>query len=237
MRYDTILFDADETLLDFHRSEREAVSDAMREVGICPTDEKIATYSEINAGLWKALERREITKSVLLYRRFGLFFERYGIEGGEALARKTAEIYMHHLSQKGYLLDGALSLCQRLHGKARMYIVTNGVEFIQRGRYKASGLEAYPDGVFISDVIGYEKPHPAYFTYVAEHIPDFCPERTLMVGDSLTSDMKGGVNFGLDTCWFNPRGLAPSEELKGRITYTVSTHEEIYRLIMEGDAQ
>ncbi len=236
MKYDTILFDADETLLDFRRSEREAISATMRSVGIEPTEELVLTYSEINLSLWKALERREITKEVLLYRRFEIFLERLGFEGEEALARRMADYYKGTLSTCGYLLDGALSLCQRLFGRVRMYIVTNGVESIQRGRYQASGLESYPNGIFISDVIGCEKPHRAYFEYVAEHIPNFCPERTLMVGDSLTSDIKGGVEFGLDTCWYNPRGLSPTEELAGRITYTVATHEEIYRLITEGEA-
>jgi 2-haloacid dehalogenase len=236
MRYDTILFDADETLLDFHRSEYEAVAETMAEVGIEPTEERISTYSQINDRLWKALERGEIEKSVLLWKRFLLFREQFGIGGTEEDAREMAARYMKHLSEKGYLLDGALSLLQRLKGKVRMYIVTNGVAFIQRGRYKLSGLESYPDGVFISEEVGAEKPSPAYFSYVAEHIPDFCRERTLVVGDSLTSDIKGGVNFGLDTCWFNPHGKAVSEELRGRITYTVSSHEEIYRLIMEENA-
>lgn len=236
MRYDTILFDADETLLDFRRSEHDAVAETMREVGIEPTEERISVYSRINDSLWKALERGEIEKSVLLWRRFLLFREYVGAEGGEAEARSMATRYTEHLSRKGYLLDGALSLCQRLKGRARMYIITNGVGFVQRGRYKLSGLDAYPDGVFISEEVGAEKPSGAYFSYVADHIPDFCRERTLVVGDSLTSDIKGGVDFGLDTCWFNPAGKKPTEALADRITYTVATHEEIYRLIMEEDA-
>ena len=231
MRYDTVLLDADDTLLDFHRSEREALTDTMRELGIEPTEEKISAYSRINASLWRALERGEIEKSVLLYRRFALFSEYLGLESDTRRDRSMAECYMQSLSTKGYLLDGALALCQALYGRARLYIVTNGVEFIQRGRYAVCGLSDYVDGVFISGVIGHEKPSLAYFTYVAEHIPNFCKERTLLVGDSLTSDMRGGVAFGLDTCWYNPKGLSPTEDLAGRITYTVKEHKEIEAII------
>ncbi len=236
MRYDTILLDADGTLLDFARSEREAVGQTMTAFGIDPTEERIRAYSAINDSLWKALERGEIEKQVLLWQRFDLFLTHFGLPGDEARARSMAEHYMHALSQKGYLLEGALELCRALYGKARLYIVTNGVKFIQEGRYAISGLGAYMDGIFISEAVGAEKPSPAYFAYVAEHIPDFDPSRTLMVGDSLTSDIKGGVGYGLDTCWYNPKGLAPTAELAGRITYTVSTHAELLCLIEGGKA-
>ncbi len=235
MRYDTLLLDADGTLLDFERSEREAVTETMTAFAIDPTEERIATYSAINDGLWKALERGEIEKSVLLYRRFALFLERFGMEGGEALAKKMAAHYMQALSQKGYLLDGARALCEALCGRARLFIVTNGVKFIQEGRYAISGLGAYMDDIFISEVVGFEKPRREYFDHVARHIPNFCPGRTLMVGDSLTSDIKGGMDFGLDTCWYNPKGKAPAEALSGRITYTVRTHKEIVSIVTGED--
>ncbi len=231
MRYDTILLDADGTLLDFARSEREAVATTMAAFGIEPTEERIITYSAINDALWKALERGEIEKSVLLWRRFERFAEHFDLACGEEQAKRMAAHYMNTLSQKGYLLEGAEALCSALYGRARLYIVTNGVKFIQEGRYAISGLGRYMDDIFISEEVGAEKPSPAYFSYVAEHIPDFDPKRTLMVGDSLTSDIKGGVGYGLDTCWYNPTGKAPSSELAGRITYTVSTHKEIGRLV------
>ena len=130
MPYTTVLFDADGTLLDFSRSEDEAVRATMLFAGVQPDDEKVATYSRINDGLWKMLERGEIEKSVLLYRRFELFCEHYGYGGVDA--RAMAREYMEQLSQRGYLLDGARELLDALHGKVKMYIVTNGVEFIQR---------------------------------------------------------------------------------------------------------
>lgn len=232
MKYDTILFDADGTLLDFLRSEKEAVYEALCEIGLEPDEEMLATYSRINDGLWKKLERREIEKKVLLYHRFELLFEQYGID---ADARDMANRYMHTLSQKGYLLDGAEELCSKLLGKFRLYIVTNGVEFIQRGRYARCGIDRYFDGVFISDAIGAEKPSVEYFEYVAAHIPEFSKERTLIVGDSLTSDIRGGINYGIDTCWYDPAGKEAPEDMRDKITYIADSFDSVYSFIMQGE--
>ncbi len=232
MRYDTILFDADETLLDFHRSEREAIDEALRSFEIHGNEEMLLTYSEINQSLWKKLERGEIEKKVLFYRRFELFLERYGIV---ADPHELAACYMTLLAKKGYLLEGAEALCRRLMGKARLYIVTNGTEFIQRGRYAVSGIEDYFEEVFISDVVGAEKPSVKFFDYVARRIPDFSRERTLIVGDSLTSDMQGGVNFGIDTCWYNPKGKDCSDALAGKLTHVAGSFDEIYDFIVLGE--
>ena len=231
MRYDTILFDADGTLLDFHRSEYEALSDAMDQIGMPYDDEVIATYSRINDGLWKQLERGEILKQDLFYRRFELFFESYGFVWD---AHDMAKRYMHALSTKGHLLEGAKELCEALYGKVRMYIVTNGVDFIQKGRFAVCGISSYFEERFISDDIGFEKPRVEYFEAVAKRISDFCPERTLIVGDSLSSDIQGGINFGIDTCWYNPRGKEIPESMAGKITYVAKDFEQIRRLILEG---
>ncbi|MBQ9783247.1 MAG: YjjG family noncanonical pyrimidine nucleotidase [Clostridia bacterium] len=228
LKYDTVLFDADGTLLDFHRSERESLVEALRQIGVTPTDKIVAEYSQINDSLWKLLERGEIEKSVLFYHRFELLFEQFGIH---ADPKQVAEDYMERMCSKGYLLEGADALCARLQGKVRLYIVTNGTGFIQRGRCAVSGLGQYFEDSFISDVIGVEKPHRAFFEYVAAHIPDFDPEKTLIVGDSLTSDMQGGVNFGIDTCWYNPDGKALSEALAGKLTYVVDCYDAVYDVI------
>ena len=232
MRYDTILFDADGTLLDFLRSEKEAVSETFSELGIAPSEEMLSVYSAINKSLWEKLERGEIEKNILFYHRFELLFGRYGIH---ADPKDAADRYMMLLSQKGYLLAGAEALCRQLFGKVRLYIVTNGTEFIQRGRWARSGLGDCFADMFISDVIGYEKPDRRYFEYVASHIPDFCAKKTLLVGDSLTSDIPGGIGFGLDTCFYNPRRLPISETIAEKLTYEVTELSEIGRIILQGD--
>ena len=228
MRYDIVLFDADGTLFDFLRSEDEAVRETMKVFGIAPTDALVADYSRINDSLWKMLERGEIEKQVLLYRRFEIFCEKYGFVCD---AKEMARTYMEKLSQKAYLLAGAEELCQSLLGKVKMYIVTNGVEFIQKGRYSRSGMEKYFDGVFISGVVGYEKPSVEYFECVAKNIPSFDKNRTLIVGDSLTSDIKGGINYGIDTCWYNPNGKSVPTDMA--ISRVCASFDEIYKFIAE----
>lgn len=232
MKYEIILFDADGTLLDFKRSEREALREALFSIGISADEEMIATYSRINDGLWKMLERGEIEKSVLLTRRFEDFFAHYGLEGD---APDLAGRYMNALSEKGYLLEGAWELCRRLYGRCRLYIVTNGVEFIQRGRYARTDLCRFFEDTFISGVVGYEKPDIRYFETVAAAIPDFKKEKAVIVGDSLTSDMQGGFNFGIDTCYFNPDGREISNEVRGKLTFVARSFEEIYDCLTEDE--
>ena len=226
MRYDIVLFDADGTLLDFHRSEREAVKEALAMSGIDADSEMIQKYSEINDGLWKMLERKEIERSVLLYRRFEIFCEYYGYC---ADAKKIALDYMNTLATKGYLLDGAEKLLQSLSGKVKMYIVTNGVEFIQRERYARTGIGKFFDGLFISEAIGFNKPDARYFEYVAEHIQGFERSRALVVGDSLTSDIRGGINAGIDTCWYNPDGKANTADVCP--DFTAYDFDSVYNII------
>ncbi len=230
MRYDIILFDADGTLLDFHRSESEAIKQAMAKHGIEPTEENVMLYSGINDSLWKRLERKEIEKSVLLYHRFELLFEALGVVGD---AKQMAEDYISALSTKGYLLDGAEEMCASLFGKVRMYIVTNGVERVQRGRYARCGIDRYFDDVFISDCIGVEKPDVKFFDYAAEHIEGFDKKRTLIVGDSLTSDMRGGINFGIATCWYNPQSKPCPNGTA--LTYIARDFDDVIKYIMGED--
>ena len=235
MRYHTVLFDADGTLLDFLRSEREAVTDVLVELGVSVDEKMTDAYSRINDELWKQLERGEMTKSILFYRRFELLFERYGIV---ADARKTAMRYMELLSHKGHTLPGATELCARLKKSAegvRLCIVTNGTEWIQQGRLADSGLEAYFDEIFISDRIGAPKPKRQFFEFVATHLSDFDPTDTVVVGDSLTSYIVGGIGYGLDTCWYNPAGLEAPCELAEKLTYDARSFDEVYSAIVKGE--
>lgn len=230
MRYTTVLFDADGTLLDFSRSENEAVRRAMILSGIQPDDEKVAVYSKINDDLWKMLERGEIEKSYLLYHRFELFFQHYGYC---ADAKRMAKIYMEELSQRGYVLEGATELLSSLKGKVKMYIVTNGVDFIQRRRYAKSGIEGFFEDIFISGEIGAEKPDKKFFDFVNESLGGLDKERTLVVGDSLTSDVKGAVNYSLDSCWYNPKRKPASADIKP--TYTAFDYDGVFRVICGED--
>ncbi len=227
-KYEFLLLDADGTLFDFLRCEREALCDALRAAGITPNEEMIAKYSEINDGYWKMLERGEIGKSELRVARFVTFCAHYGFDVDVA---RLAVDYTDALSTKGFLIEGALDACRTLAAHCKLYIVTNGIGTVQRGRIEPSPLRPFIQELFISEEMGAEKPHPAFFDTVAARIPNFDREKALVVGDSLSADIRGGVGAGIDTCWFNPAGKQAPLDLP--ITYEISTLEQLVPLVLD----
>ncbi len=226
--YKTILFDADNTLLDFLRSERAALTKALSALGITPTEERLSVYSRINDNAWKRLERGEITKQELKTIRFREFCEYFQLNADPTV---MADTYLRMLATQGFLISGALEVCKTLAEHCRLYIITNGIAAVQHGRFDNSPLFPFFCGCFISDEIGHEKPAKAFFDAVAAAIPDFDPATTLVVGDSLTSDIAGGINAGLDTCWLNAKGKEPPESMP--ITYVIKRLEELIPLVLD----
>ena len=206
----TVFLDLDETILDFNKCERDAICDTMRHAGVAPTDELIAHYSAVNLAQWKLLEKKIITRAEVRLRRFEIFFREIGVsvDVGE-----IADYFENSLSKTCHFIDGAEALLPALHEKYRVYITTNGYIKTQTGRIKASGIEKYVDGVFISQAVGADKPSKEYFDACAAAIPDFSRGETVIVGDSLTSDILGGINAGIRTVWFNVRGNPPSDTI------------------------
>jgi 2-haloacid dehalogenase len=196
-------------------------------MGLEPDDEMVFAYSAINDGMWKKLERGEITKEALRFARFAEFCAAYNWNFD---VEKMSLTYTGFLSEKVFLIDGALETCRRLAAHASLYIITNGIKFVQERRFGASPLVPYFKDVFISEEMGAEKPHKAYFDEVARRIPDFAPQETLVVGDSLSSDIQGGINAGLDTCWLNRSGKPVPAEMP--ITYIIERLEELIPLIL-----
>jgi len=228
MKYSNVWFDADGTLFDFLRCEAEAVRETMAHFSIVPTDTLVSAYSEINDGFWKRLERGEIEKSELVWRRFASFCERFGFS---ADPKEMSRTYEARLATKCYLIDGAEDLIRRLSPLVSLDIVTNGLAPVQRGRFAICPFRDCVDGLYISGEVGFEKPDVRYFEAVAAAHKDFCPERTLIVGDSLTSDMRGGIAFGIDTCFYNPSGKEVPADLP--VTYVASSFDEVFRIITE----
>ncbi len=228
-KYKTLLFDADETLLDFHRSETEAVRESLSFFSLPSTDEVISKYSEINKEYWKMLERGEIEKQKLYPARWQSLINFYNFD---CVAEEISNKYIERLATKSYLIDGALEFCQKLYGIYRMYIVTNGQKEIQRSRLFPSPIFKYFDGCFISEDIGYEKPSILYFDAISRLIPEYDPQTTIIIGDSLTSDMAGGINAGIDTCWYNPHKKVIPEYID--LTYIAANYDDICS-ILEND--
>lgn len=223
MKYDTLLFDADGTLLDFKRSEQEAIVDTLRCYNINPTDEIIESYSQINDNLWKMLERGEVEKAQLRIQRFASLAEVYGFTYN---ACDVADTYAYQLSTKSYLLENALEICTELAKKCRLYLITNGFISIQQGRLDRSPITPLFEDIFISEKIGAEKPARQYFDIVCSKISNFDKSKTLVIGDSLSSDIQGGINVGIDVCWFNPAGKSNPEGMK--IDYVIGNLLELY---------
>lgn len=199
-----ILFDLDDTLLDFKKSEHSALTKTLINLDIEPSEENISTYSRINAEQWKLLELGKITRDEVRLRRYSLFFEAIGISRDPKVA---GAYYEDKLSNECFLIDGAIETLDELFGKYSLYVVSNGNAHVQRGRIKCADLAKYFDGIFISHEIGYTKPSVEFFNFCFENIKDFKREKTVIVGDSLSSDIKGGKNAGITTIWFNPDGI------------------------------
>lgn len=220
MNYTTLLFDLDDTLFDFLASEKRAINFLMGDYGIEPTEEQHRLYSEINAAKWKKLEKGELTRKELGIERFADFFEQIGIDADPVEANRK---YMEYLSQPGILLDGALETCKKLSEKYSLYLITNGTGFVQRGRLKNSPLMLYIKAVFISEDIGFNKPSREYFDYVLANIDEKDKSKVLVIGDSLSSDIAGAKNSGLDACWVNRKSSAEKAEAK----FTVNNVSEL----------
>ena len=212
-----LLLDLDDTILDFHKAERIALSKTIRDFGVEPSEKVLNRYHHINKWHWEQLELGLMTRDQVLVGRFAQLFEELGMEVDAAACMKQ---YEHNLSIGHYFLPGAEEAVKKLHDRYRLFLVSNGTATVQHSRLTSAGLYPYFEQVFISQEIGYNKPDKAYFDRCFERIPGFAPEKALMVGDSLTSDIKGGINAGLKTVWVNPAhkpcgSIRPDYEIEG----------------------
>lgn len=224
--FKTILFDLDETIFDFKKSEAAAVVNALKQIGVTPNEKIVKRYSEINESLWKKLEKGEISRHEVLTKRFEILFDELSVDFDSSEMKK---IYEKNLSQTGHLIDGAVDLLEKIYQKYNLYIVSNGTLSVQLGRIKCSEIGKYFKELFISEVIGSVKPQKQFFDYCFERIPDINLEETLIVGDSLSSDILGGNNAGIKTCWFNPNHQINTLGVK--VDYEISKLDELLKII------
>ncbi len=230
MKYRFLLLDADGTLLDFKKAEACGLEATFLRHRLPFHKEILSDYSRINQACWEEFEQGKIDKTTLLSERFRRLFEKYGIEADIEEVRKT---YQYELSLGSYLLDHAYEVCKELAASYQLYIVTNGVASTQYRRLKDCGLAQLVDGIFISEEIGFQKPQKEFFTSVFEKIDGFEPDKALMIGDSLSADMEGGIRAGIDTCWYHP-GEKP-DPLPLPVTYTISDIRKLKEILSETD--
>lgn len=196
-----LFLDLDDTILDFHKAERIAIGKTIRDFGVEPTEEILHLYHGINRWHWEQLELGKMTRDEVLVNRFGVLF---GKLGRNVDAAACAKIYEKNLSTGHYFLPGAEEAVKCLQKKYRLFLASNGTACVQHGRMTSAGLYPYFEQVFVSQEIGHNKPAKAYFDGCFARIEGFDPAKAMIVGDSLTSDIRGGINAGIQTVWVNP---------------------------------
>ncbi|MBI9008618.1 MAG: YjjG family noncanonical pyrimidine nucleotidase [Tenericutes bacterium] len=223
MNYKMIIFDADDTLFDFSKTEEFAFHKAMKESEIPFKDEYLKIYKEINIAIWQEFEKGLITQKELKIDRVQRFFKAINVQRD---AYSFSESFLTHLAQGSFLFDGVKELIQDLAKTHRLVLVTNGLKRVQNIRIVKSVIASYFEKIIISDEIGYAKPNPMIFIKGLEDIELPAKDKILMIGDGLGSDILGGINFGIDTLWYNPLELPNTKDINP--TYEISSLKEIH---------
>ncbi|OWA33692.1 noncanonical pyrimidine nucleotidase, YjjG family [Saccharibacillus sp. O16] len=234
--YRYLLFDADDTLLDFQRCEREALAGALKEAAVDRAYEECLTcYSAINRALWLDYEQKKITQSELRSERFRRMFAQLGIEQNP---EAFGELYLRHFAAGSFLTPDALAVCDALKPHFDLSIITNGIRDVQFSRIYGSALKEHFDHIVVSDDVGFAKPAPEIFDHALHRIGCEDKSQVLIIGDSLTSDIRGGHLYGIDTCWYNPAQLQNGSDITP--TYEISRLPDLLPLLgieLAGDCQ
>jgi 2-haloacid dehalogenase len=224
--YPWLWFDADNTLFNYNKAEVTALQKSFHLVGLIFDESYMHTYQRINQNLWRLLEQQEITPAVLRVRRFQEFLEAIGMTGP---AEQLSAAYIQQLGLCSELIDGAYAVLAALHGKSKFVIITNGLTAVQRSRLELSPIKSFIAELIISEEIGAAKPHAGFFDVAFARTGNPPKGDVLIIGDSLSSDIKGGLDYGIDACWFNPNGEARPENLQ--ITYEIGDLRELLEIV------
>ena len=227
MTYKFLLFDLDHTLLDFDAAEDVALSQLLNEEGVEDIQAYKNYYVPMNKALWKDLELKKITKQELVNTRFSRLFAHFGIEKDGAY---LAERYQFFLSKQGQIFPGVEELLKNLiHQGYELYAATNGIPFIQTGRLERSGIAPFFKEIFISEQLHTQKPDAEFYEKIGSRIPNFDKKNALMIGDSLSADIQGGNNAGIDTVWYNPHHL--ENKTQAQPTYEVHSYQALLEIL------
>ena len=226
MSYQWLLFDADGTLFDYNKAEGAALAQNFNVHGLRFQPDYRLRYRDINHQFWVRFEQRQVTSEELRVGRFRQLFAELGISYD---VNAFAHTYLNQLAQQAPLIDGAAELIRGLNGRCRLALITNGLADVQYPRLERSGLQDYFSAVIVSDEVGVAKPNPLIFDEAFNRMDN--PQKTdvLIIGDSLSSDMTGGANYGIDTCWYNPNGQEPNQDLP--ITYEIKQLTELTNIV------
>ena len=224
--YHSLLFDADGTLFDYDRAETWALAETFAQYGQAFQPGYSQTYRQVNGPLWDAFERGSVTQDRLKVQRFELLFEALGFDIDPAAFSNS---YSRQLGKATFLIDGAEEIVAALSDDYRLFIITNGLTGVQRPRFRASTIGRYFLDWVISEEVGFAKPDPRIFDVVFERMGRPPKQRVLIIGDSLSSDMAGGIAYGIDTCWYNPAGREADPSLP--VTYEIHDLAQLLALL------
>lgn len=226
MKYKAALFDADGTLFDYDKAELEALYNTCEFLQVECSNNFIELYKKFNSGVWRDFENKKIDTKTLRWKRFQLLFDELKIEIDP---KYVSTLYLDYLSQKSYLLNGAEELIKNLYKRIKISIITNGISEVQRRRIGLSKINKYFDQIIISDEIGSPKPEPMIFEKTLEFYKDIEKKDVIIIGDNLESDIKGGVDYGIDTCWFNPNKTKNDSKIEPK--YEISTLKDFLGIV------
>ena len=225
--YELILIDADNTLFDYNKAEAYALETSLMDFGFQGDLNKIRLdYHVINKKLWQLLEKGGIEKAELSERRFKQLFDQYGLD---IPPQDFSKKYLSYLGQSSFLMEDAQEIIQYLYNKYTVIIVTNGIKDVQFSRLEKSPIKDYNHGVVVSEDIGVSKPDPDFFVHAFKLANHQNKKSAIIIGDSLSSDIQGGINFGIDTCWFNYNNSHPDIQLEP--TYEIRNLRKIYDIL------
>lgn len=215
MKFDTVLIDLDDTLLDFGAASRASLIGLLRKLGRELTPQEVDRFEVINSGVWREHELGLISRDELSRKRFDIFLKELGIVFD---SEEASKLFRLGLSESAVLIPGAKELCESLKNKVDLYLVTNGFVETQNRRIAAAGLEGMFKARFASQQIGFSKPDGRFFDAVFSSIGEDRRRSSVILGDSLTSDMEGGRRASIATCWFNRFGGEPTSDCDFVIT-------------------
>lgn len=226
--YKFLIFDLDDTLLDFEKAEKIALTEFFTFLKVDDVEKYYKTYININKQMWKQLENDEITREYLTNTRFKKTFEVFNknVDG-----RKYAIKYRDFIGKQGICLNGAVEFLEKINKDFEIYIATNGLFEIQKNRLKNSNISKYFKDVFISELIGYLKPKKEFFEYIENKIDGFKKEKALMIGDNIFADIYGAKQFGIDTVWFNKKNQKDKDKVNP--TYEVKNYDELLNILYQ----
>lgn len=230
MAYNCLLLDADDTLVSFKECEKQALTKLFKKYDIPSTEENLKIYHDINEGLWQDLDNGKIKKHAIGKLRFQKFCDIIGIDSKNS--EKMNKEYLSFLKEEAVLIDGAIEFLEDVEDYVTIAIVTNGIESVQMNRIKISGISEFADGIYTSEKVGATKPNKQIFLAALKDLGIENFSKVLVVGDRLQSDIKGGINAGLDTCWINFDNQPNNTNIKPK--YTVQDYTQLKNIVLEG---